>query len=197
MIQVFTTGGTIDKVYFDAQSEFEVGDPLVAEILRTAGVQFPFAVGTLLRKDSLEISDADRESVSDAVAASGAERILITHGTDTMAMTAQAVAARLGPASTKTVVFVGSLTPARFRESDAEFNVGFAWAAVQTLPPGVYVAMNGQVFDALSVRKNRAMNRFEDARTPEAQPAGAHPAGAQPTVAELAEASGDAPLTTP
>ena len=65
----------------------------------------------------------------------------------------------------KTVVFVGSLTPARFRESDAEFNVGFAWAAVQSLPPGVYIAMNGRFFDARGVRKNRERNRFEDART--------------------------------
>ncbi|OZC02609.1 asparaginase domain-containing protein [Rubricoccus marinus] len=168
MIQVFTTGGTIDKVYFDAQSEFEIGDPLVAEILRTAGVKFPLEVETLLRKDSLEITDEDREVIATAIAETPAERVLITHGTDTMAKTAQVVSARLGSASTKTVVFVGSLTPARFRESDAEFNVGFAWAAVQTLRPGVYVAMNGQVFDALSVRKNRAQNRFEDARTSEA-----------------------------
>ena len=168
MIQVFTTGGTIDKVYFDAQSEFEVGEPLVAEILQTSGVRLPFEVETLLRKDSLDITDAEREAVAERIAACSAERVLVTHGTDTMAATAQATADALGPTATKTVVFVGSLTPARFRETDAEFNVGFAWAAMQAMPPGVYVAMNGQVFDARSVRKNRNANRFEDSREPTA-----------------------------
>jgi L-asparaginase len=166
MIQVFTTGGTIDKVYFDAQSEFEVGEPLVAEILGTAGVQVPFDVETLLRKDSLNITDEERDAVAARIAECEAERVLVTHGTDTMALTAQVTADALGPTATKTVVFVGSLTPARFRETDAEFNVGFAWGAVQTLPPGVFVAMNGQVFGARSVRKNRSANRFEDTRVP-------------------------------
>ena len=162
MIQVFTTGGTIDKIYFDAKSEFAVGDPLVAEILQIAGVRLPFSVETLFRKDSLEMTDDDRDHVARQVQSCDAVRVLITHGTDTMAATAQAVADRLGDDSSKTVVFVGSLTPARFRLSDAEFNVGFAFAAVQTLPPGIYVAMNGQVFDARTVRKNREQNRFEN-----------------------------------
>ncbi|MEM6327120.1 MAG: asparaginase domain-containing protein [Bacteroidota bacterium] len=170
MIQVFTTGGTIDKVYFDAQSEFEVGDPLVAEILQTAGVQVPFEVDVIFRKDSLAINEEDRLHVADRIVASEADRILVTHGTDTMVQTAQAVADALldvadGAGFQRTVVFVGSLTPARFRQSDAEFNVGFAWSAVQTLPPGVYVAMNGRFFDARGVRKNRSRNRFEDTRS--------------------------------
>ena len=168
MIQVFTTGGTIDKVYFDAQSDFEVGDPLVAEILHTSGARLPFEVETLLRKDSLDITEEDRRAVAGRIAECGAERVLVTHGTDTMAETARAAADALGRDSTKTVVFVGSLTPARFRETDAEFNVGFAWAALQMLPPGVYVAMNGKVFGARSVQKNRGANRFEDTREPEA-----------------------------
>lgn len=170
MIQVFTTGGTIDKVYFDAKSEYAVGEPLVAEILETAGVQIPFEVEVLMRKDSLEITDDDRQSVAVSIAGCEAQRVLVTHGTDTMAQTALAVSDELlnrsgGAGFVKTVVFVGSLTPARFRESDAEFNVGFAWAAVQSLPPGVYIAMNGRFFDARGVRKNRERNRFEDART--------------------------------
>lgn len=172
MIQVFTTGGTIDKVYFDAQSEFEVGDPLVAEILQTAGAQVPFTVEVLFRKDSLELTEADRVTVAQKVAEAETDRVLVTHGTDTMVHTALATVDALLDATDqagfgKTVVFVGSLQPARLRQSDAEFNVGFAWAAVQTLPPGVYIAMNGRFFDARNVRKNRARNRFEDTRVAE------------------------------
>lgn len=158
-IQVFTTGGTIDKVYFDAKSEFEVGDPQIASILSEAGVTVPFTVETLMRKDSLDLTDADRETIAERVRSCDCPRIIVTHGTDTMALTARS----FGDIGDKTVVFVGSLSPARFKGSDAEFNIGFAVAAVQTLPPGVYVAMNGHVFDARQVQKNRAANRFEGA----------------------------------
>lgn len=163
-IQIFTTGGTIDKVYFDAASAYEVGDPQISGILRAAGVAFEAPVEELLQKDSLEMTDADRTLVADRVRACGARHVVVTHGTDTMAETARTVAAALteGSGPDKTVVFVGSLTPARFKASDAEFNIGFAIAAVQTLPPGVYVAMNGRVFDPQTVRKSRERNRFED-----------------------------------
>ena len=160
-VQIFTTGGTIDKVYFDAKSAFEVGEPLAAEMLRTAGVALDASVEALMAKDSLEMSDADRAAVADRVAAAPARRVVVTHGTDTMAATARAVSEALGPDSDRTVVFVGSLAPARFRDSDAPFNLGFALACVQTLAPGVYVAMNGRVFGAHEVRKNRDANRFE------------------------------------
>ena len=160
-VQIFTTGGTIDKVYFDAKSEFEVGEPQVTEILRTVGVAFEFGCEVLFRKDSLEMTDEDRAVVAQRVAASEARHLILTHGTDTMVETAQAIEAALGPDSDRTVVLVGSLTPARFKASDAEFNVGFAAAAVQTLSPGVYIAMNGRVFRPQEVRKNRAANRFE------------------------------------
>ena len=162
-IQVYTTGGTIDKVYFDAKSAFEVGEPQIGAVFREAGVSFAYDVETLFRKDSLELDDADRALVTERVLACEHDRILITHGTDTMARTAQAVAGGLsnGPSSEKVVVFVGSLAPARFKATDAEFNVGFAAAAVQTLGPGVYVAMNGRVFDPFRVRKDRDQNRFE------------------------------------
>ncbi|HYE96811.1 MAG TPA: asparaginase domain-containing protein [Rubricoccaceae bacterium] len=160
-LQIFTTGGTIDKVYFDAKSEYEVGEPQVAEVLRTAGVTFDYAVESLLRKDSLDLTDDDRALIARRVAEAPARRVVLTHGTDTMVETAQVVAERLGPAPEKTVVLVGSLTPAMFRQTDAEFNIGFAVAAAQTLPPGVYVAMNGRVFLPGEVRKNRVANRFE------------------------------------
>ncbi len=161
MLHILTAGGTIDKVYFDAASAYEVGEPQIADILRTAGVGLDAQVETVLRKDSLEMTDDDRALVAERVAASPAEHVVVTHGTDTMAATARVVSDLLGESPGKTVVFVGSLTPARFKASDAEFNVGFAVAAVQTLPPGVYVAMNGRVFDPHHVRKSRERNRFE------------------------------------
>ena len=167
-VQVFTTGGTIDKVYFDAKSAFEVGEPLIADLFRQAGVAFSFTVEVLFQKDSLDLTDADREHVAERVATCGAERVIVTHGTDTMPETARVVARRLGGAAT-TVVFVGSLAPARFKASDAEFNVGFAAAAVQALAPGVYVAMNGRVFDPDHVRKDRAGNRFTEEPAPAAR----------------------------
>ena len=169
-VQVFTTGGTIDKVYFDAKSAFEVGEPLIADLFRQAGVAFSFTVEVLFQKDSLDLTDADREHVAERVATCGAERVIVTHGTDTMPETARVVARRLGGAggAAMTVVFVGSLAPARFKASDAEFNVGFAAAAVQALAPGVYVAMNGRVFDPDHVRKDRAGNRFTEEPAPAA-----------------------------
>lgn len=156
-IKIFTTGGTIDKIYFDAKSEYEVGDPQITEILVDAGVTVAYEVETVLRKDSLDLTEADRRLVIERVRREPAERVLITHGTDTMVETAL----RLRDIPGKTIVLVGSLSPARFRNSDAVFNIGFAMAAVQALPEGVYIAMNGHVFDPLHVRKNRETNRFE------------------------------------
>lgn len=156
-VKIFTTGGTIDKVYFDAKSSYEVGDPQIVEILREANVMIDWDLETLFRKDSLELTDADRAVIVEKVQREPCPRILITHGTDTMIETAKALQGIPG----KTVVLVGSLSPARFKSSDAEFNIGFALAAVQTLPPGVYIAMNGRIFLPNRVRKNREANRFE------------------------------------
>ena len=159
-LQIFTTGGTIDKVYFDAKSTFQVGEPQIAEILRQVNVGLQFEAETLLRKDSLELTDADRILIAERVAGAPCPRILITHGTDTMVETAQVLKATPGVAG-KTVVLVGSLTPARFKRSDAEFNIGYALGALMALAPGVYVTMSGRIFDPDHVRKNRDANRFE------------------------------------
>lgn len=159
MIELITTGGTFDKVYFDALSEFSVGEPQLPRLLQEAGVSEAFRLQPLLRKDSLELTDADRAAIKDAVLASAAERILITHGTDTMVQTAQS----LLDVPHKTIVLLGAMQPAQMRVSDAPFNAGFAWAAVQLLPPGVYLAMNGRVLDPRQARKNRAEARFESA----------------------------------
>lgn len=156
MIDIFTTGGTIDKLYFDALSEFQIGPAAIPGMLRENNVHVPHRVTQLMRKDSLDLDDADRATIRAAVAASEATRILVTHGTDTMAATGRVLAGITG----KTIVMTGAMQPASVRASDAEFNVGFALAAVQTLPPGVYIAMNGMIFDPARTVKDRAGQRF-------------------------------------
>ena len=157
MISILTTGGTIDKVYFDANSDFEIGDTLLPELLAEANIHGGYSLRELLRKDSLEMTEEDRELVANTVSQTSACRILITHGTDSMTQTAQALKGIAG----KTVVLFGAMQPARMRRSDAVFNLGFAWAAVSLLPEGVYIAMNGEVFEAGAVRKNLEAKRFE------------------------------------
>jgi L-asparaginase len=157
-IKFFTTGGTIDKVYFDAKSEFEVGTPQVSELLNDANVTFEHEIESVLRKDSLDMTDTDRALVRDRIAADPATRIVVTHGTDTMIQTARVLKSIAG----KTIVLTGSMQPARLRVTDAAFNLGTAVAAAQTLPPGVYIAMNGKIFDPDTSRKNVASHRFEE-----------------------------------
>ena len=156
-IRFITTGGTIDKIYFDELSQFEVGDSPIDTILTDGLVSFDYDVVSLFRKDSLEMTDEDRAALRDYVAGDDAERYVISHGTDTMVDTA----AVLADLPNKHIVLTGALSPARFRTTDAVFNVGMAVAAVQTVAPGVYIAMSGQVFPAHQVRKNRDENRFE------------------------------------
>ena len=156
-IKFFTTGGTIDKVYFDAKSEFEVGPPQVTELLRDAKVSFEYDIESILRKDSLDLTDADRALIRERIAGDPAERIVVTHGTDTMVQTALA----LSDIPEKTIVLTGSMQPARFKVTDAAFNIGTALGAVQALPPGVYIIMNGRIFDPRRTRKNVRDNRFE------------------------------------
>ena len=157
LIRFITTGGTIDKIYFDALSDYHVGDSPLQSILAEGLVEFEYDIVPLLRKDSLEMTDADRANLRDYIAGDDASRYVITHGTDTMPHTAETLVGL----PDKTIVLTGALTPARFRTTDAVFNVGMAVAAVQVAPPGVYIAMSGQVFEAGAVRKNRAENRFE------------------------------------
>lgn len=155
-ILIVTTGGTIDKVYFDARSEFEVGESVVEQLLEQAHVRQPYAVIGLMQKDSLDLTTTDRALIRQTIADRREARVVVTHGTDTMTDTA----AVLGDLAGKTIVLTGALAPARFAESDAVFNVGMAFGAVQAMPAGVYIVMNGQVFDAHAVRKDRARNQF-------------------------------------
>ncbi len=156
-VHIITTGGTIDKVYFDALSAFEVGETAVGAMLREANVTLPVSVEPLLRKDSLDLSDEDRAAIRAAVERAEPRAILITHGTDTMPVTARALTGIAG----KTIVLTGAMLPASQRQSDALFNVGFALAAAQTLPEGVWIAINGRVLDGAHAVKDRANNRFE------------------------------------
>ena len=156
-IAIFTTGGTIDKVYFDAKDHYQVGAPMVRELLEHARLAEMPPITELLRKDSLEMTDADRQAIRAALAACAAPRILVTHGTDTMVATALALVGLPG----KTIVLTGALQPGRFASSDATFNLGLAYGAVQLCSPGVYVVANGTVFPADKVRKNLELNRFE------------------------------------
>ncbi len=156
---IVTTGGTIDKIYFDAKSDYQVGDPQIGRILTALGVAFRFHVIPLLRKDSLFIDNSDRELMRATIAAQAERCVLVTHGTDSMVETAKV----LRTIPDKTIVLTGALNPARFEGSDAEFNIGCAVGAVQSLAPGVYIAMNGRIWDPAKVRKNVEANRFEAA----------------------------------
>jgi len=154
---IVTTGGTIDKIYFDDKSDFQVGEPQIGRILQELGVAFRFNVIPILRKDSLHLTDEDRELIRDTIAAQAANHVLVTHGSDSMVATAKVLAG----IANKTIVLTGALNPARFRGSDAEFNIGTAVGAVQCLPAGVYIAMNGRIWNPEKVRKNVSANRFE------------------------------------
>jgi len=156
-IKILCTGGTFDKVYYDALSDYQIGEPQVEWILKQAGVNFSYEIESILKKDSLDITDEDRAHIVASVKKQTCQHIVITHGTDTMVETAQAVKVF----SEKTIVLVGAMQPARFKDSDAVYNIGFATAAVSILPAGVYIAMNGQLFDADEVQKNRDAGRFE------------------------------------
>ena len=154
---IVTTGGTIDKIYFDDMSDYQIGEPLIGQILDHLQVGFEFEVKALMRKDSLHITDEDRLLLRAEIAASEAPHVLITHGTDSMVKTALL----LNEIPDKTMVLTGALNPARFRDSDAIFNIGCAVGAVQTLPSGAWIAMSGRIWDPQNVRKNRGKNRFE------------------------------------
>lgn len=155
-IRVFCVGGTIDKIYFDAKSKYEVGAPAIYKMLSGIAVNLDIEVTSLMTKDSLDMTDSDREIIAKAVAECSEDKIIITHGTDTMPDTARSLVG----IDAKTVVLTGALAPAIFKDSDAMFNVGGALAAVQSKEPGVFIVMNGQVFDAMNVRKDVENNCF-------------------------------------
>jgi L-asparaginase len=155
-ILVLTTGGTIDKQYFDALSQYQITDTTITKLLAIARVTHPHQVEEVLRKDSIDLTEEDRARVVEQVRRAKLSRIVITHGTDTMALTARA----LTVIPDKTIVLTGALAPARFSESDAAFNLGMAFATAQIAPPGVYITINGSVFRGDEVTKDREQGRF-------------------------------------
>ena len=157
MLEILTTGGTIDKVYFDKKSNYEVGDPFVEELLHKMNVNISFKVKSLMRIDSLDMTDIHRVEILNYIMNSNSNNFLITHGTDSIVETA----IYLKKISDKTIVLTGSLKPAIFIDNDAIFNVGSALTSAQILKNGVYIVINGQIFNPDNVRKNLEKNIFE------------------------------------
>lgn len=157
-IKIFSVGGTIDKVYFDKLSQYQVGFPSVRAILGSLPIAFRYEIASLLRKDSLDMDDADRELIRRHVAEESCRRIIITHGTDTMIETGKV----LGDIAEKCVVLTGAMEPANFKSSDAVFNIGVAVGTVSSLSHGVHIAMNGRIFNPWRCRKNRDLGVFEE-----------------------------------
>jgi len=157
-IKFFAVGGTIDKVYFDALSKYEIGESNILDILKDARVNFEHDISSLLKKDSLDMTKQDRSIILKAIEENPYEKIIITHGTDTMIETAKV----LHCVKNKTIVLTGAMEPAKFKSSDAIFNLGSAVAAVQTLPYGVYLVISGRIFTPDKVRKNRTLKLFEE-----------------------------------
>jgi L-asparaginase len=158
-LRIFVTGGTFDKTYDEIHGRLTFGESHVAEMLRLGRCRIEVSIRTLMMIDSLEMTDADRAHVVERCRSCAEARIVVTHGTDTMAETARALhAARLA----KTVVLTGAMIPYAFGSSDGLFNLGSALSFAQALPHGVYVAMNGRVFAGDRVRKNRESGIFED-----------------------------------
>jgi L-asparaginase len=156
-IAILTTGGTFDKIYFDANSEYSIGEPCISSILDEGNVMSDYRVQSILKKDSLDITHSEREIIKKSVIGCEEERIIITHGTDTMVETAKF----LEDIKEKTIVLTGAMQPARFKKTDAIFNSGFAYAAALSLENGVYIAMSGQIFNSNNVRKNIDLGKFE------------------------------------
>ena len=158
-IRIFVTGGTFDKEYNELTGQLYFNDSHLPEMMDLGRNLVPVEVRTLMMVDSLEMTDVDRELIAEHCRKSREDKIIITHGTDTMAETAKLLAQKI---KDKTIVITGAMIPYKFGSSDGLFNLGSAMAFVQTLPYGVYVAMNGRYFNANNVRKNKETGVFEE-----------------------------------
>ena len=157
-IQVFITGGTFDKEYNELNGSLYFKETHLHEMLELGRSKLDLAISTLMMKDSLEFTDDDRQLIAEACLKTSADKIFITHGTDTMTLTASYLAKHC---NNKTIVLTGAMVPYKFGSSDGLFNLGSALAFVQVLPKGVYIAMNGKVFEANKVQKNKERGEFE------------------------------------
>jgi L-asparaginase len=157
-IKVLITGGTIDKQYNELNGELIFTQSSVEDMLAQGGAKLDISLETVMLKDSLDMDDNDRQEILAACLASDESRIVITHGTDTMVETSQVLATGI---KDKTIVLLGAMVPYQFKNSDALFNLGCAIAAVQTLENGVYITMNGKVFNFDEVIKNKELGEFQ------------------------------------
>jgi L-asparaginase len=158
-IRVFVTGGTFDKKYNELDGTLVFGDTHVSEILHLGRCKLPIKLRTLMMVDSLEMTLEDRQIIVDNCKSCREDKIIITHGTDTMVETAKSLGLQ---GLSKTIVLTGAMVPFTFGSSDGLFNMGSAVAFVQALPFGVYIAMNGRIFSWTNVRKNRQLGEFEE-----------------------------------
>jgi L-asparaginase len=158
-VRIFVTGGTFDKEYNELNGELFFKDTHIQEILKLGRCKVDLSVRTLMLVDSLEMTDIDRETIVSSCKLATEDRIVITHGTDTMTTTAKILAENI---TNKTIVISGAMIPYKFGSSDGLFNLGSALAFAQTLPHGVYVAMNGRYFNWNNVKKNRQTGFFEE-----------------------------------
>ena len=161
MIRIVVTGGTFDKEYDEIRGVLSFKETHLAEMLRLGRCRVNVEIETLMMVDSLDMTDADRSRIVSRCRDAAESRIVITHGTDTMVETARAIGAAGPPLSGKTVVLTGAMVPYAFGSSDGLFNLGSALSFVQSLPPGVYIAMNGRCFEWDRVRKNKTTGVFE------------------------------------
>ena len=160
-IRIFITGGTFDKEYNELNGQLYFKDTHMHDLLEMGRCRLNVEIRTLMMIDSLEMTDEDRELIAHQCAQSEEDRIVMTHGTDTMSETARVLHEKV---KGKTIVLTGAMIPIKFGSSDGLFNLGSALAFVQILPPGVYVAMNGKYFRAENVRKNKQTGVFEERR---------------------------------
>jgi len=158
-IRIFITGGTFDKEYNEITGELFFKDTHMTELLRMGRCKLNVQIRTLMMIDSLEMTDTDRNLIAENCIKASEDKIVITHGTDTMANTAKVLAEKV---KNKTVVLTGAMIPIKFGSSDGLFNLGSALAFVQTLPHDVYVSMNGRYFNWDNVRKNKQTGAFEE-----------------------------------
>jgi L-asparaginase len=160
-IRIFITGGTFDKEYNELNGQLYFKDTHLSDLLDMGRSKLQVEIRTLMMVDSLEMTDEDRHLIAYQCEQCDENKIVITHGTDTMSDTAQYLAQKV---TSKTIVLTGAMIPIKFGSSDGLFNLGSALAFAQTLPPGVYVAMNGRYFTADNVRKNKQTGVFEEVK---------------------------------
>ncbi|MGZ8558734.1 MAG: asparaginase domain-containing protein [Chitinophagaceae bacterium] len=161
VVRIFITGGTFDKEYNELNGELYFKNTHMPVLLEMGRNKVKVSITTLMLVDSLEMTDKDREGIMQQCSQCVEDKIIITHGTDTMAETAKVLAKNI---NNKTIVLTGAMIPIKFGSSDGLFNLGSALAFVQTLPNGVYVAMNGRYFNWDNVKKNKLTGRFEELR---------------------------------